>query len=424
MLFYRTPDLPKPQQSSAQVKNRTFGSTLLISGTAIGAGMLAMPLACATLGFATTCCILVALWALTSYTALLMLEIHQHHQAGSGLTTLAEHYLGGGCARIVNFALLWLLYALTTAYLTGGGRQLSFKLTAWLHTQITPQLGILIFGGVIAAVVTFGAYLVDRINRLLFTLKIAVLILMLGAMAPHIQLANLTAAPLSSPVILAAIPLIFTAFGFHGSIPSIVLYMQGDTKKLRHIFLVGSTIPLLTYLVWQLAVHGIFPQEKFVALLHKSSSVEGLTSAIHQVVHNSKIEVATELFANLALTTSLLGVALGLFDHLADLGRFKGDKFGRLKTSLATFLPPIGMALLYPDNFIRSLGYAAIALSFLAIIMPVCMVFILRRQGPQPLLHKQKWYRVVGGYGTLLFVFLSGLAIIAIQVVISSGYFA
>lgn len=54
-------------------------------------------------------------------------------------------------------------------------------------------------------------------------------------------------------LIIAALPVIFTSFGFHGSIPSIVKYLGKDTKVLRKVMLVGSSLPLIVYILWQIA---------------------------------------------------------------------------------------------------------------------------------------------------------------------------
>jgi tyrosine-specific transport protein len=56
-----------------RVKNRTLGSIFIVAGTTIGAGMLAMPLAAAGVGFGVTLVLLGGLWALMCYTALLLL---------------------------------------------------------------------------------------------------------------------------------------------------------------------------------------------------------------------------------------------------------------------------------------------------------------------------------------------------------------
>ena len=58
------------------LKNKTIGSMLIVAGTTIGAGMLALPIASAGLGFTTALSLIFLTWVLMTYTALLMLELH------------------------------------------------------------------------------------------------------------------------------------------------------------------------------------------------------------------------------------------------------------------------------------------------------------------------------------------------------------
>ena len=53
------------------MQNKTLGSTLIVAGTTIGAGMLAMPLTSAGIGFGFTTLLLVSLWLLLAFSALL-----------------------------------------------------------------------------------------------------------------------------------------------------------------------------------------------------------------------------------------------------------------------------------------------------------------------------------------------------------------
>lgn len=73
------------------MKNRTLGSILIVAGTTIGAGMLAMPLAAAGVGFTGIVCLLIGLWMLMSYTSLLLVEVYQHNPANMGLGSVAKN---------------------------------------------------------------------------------------------------------------------------------------------------------------------------------------------------------------------------------------------------------------------------------------------------------------------------------------------
>jgi tyrosine-specific transport protein len=397
------------------VKNRTVGSILIVAGTTIGAGMLAMPLASAGVGFGVTLALLLSLWALMCYTALLLLEVYQHVPADTGLGSLALRYLGRYGQWITGFSMLFLMYALTAAYVSGAGELLASSLSQWLNLDLPPAAGVLLFTAVGGGVVCVGTTLVDLFNRFLFSAKIVFLILMLVLLLPHIHQMNLLTLPLQQGLALSAIPVIFTSFGFHGSVPSIVSYMNGDVRKLRRIFVIGSFIPLVAYIFWQIATLGSIESPVFSALLASHAGLNGLLEAIRTVVTSPHVELAVHLFADLALATSFLGVALGLFDYLADLFQRKNSVTGRLQTGAITFLPPLAFALFYPRGFVMALGYAGVALAVLALIIPSLLTLKSRQQ------HPQAAYRVVGGTPALWLVFGCGIAVILVQIAIAAG---
>ncbi|MEL4013735.1 tyrosine transporter TyrP [Dryocola clanedunensis] len=397
------------------MKNRTLGSIFIVAGTTIGAGMLAMPLASAGVGFGVTLLLLLGLWGLMCYTALLLVEVYQHVSADTGLGTLARRYLGRPGQWLTGFSMLFLMYALTAAYISGAGELLAASLSQWLATTIPATTGVLLFTLVAGGIVCVGTHMVDMFNRVLFSAKIVLLVVMLALMMPHIHHTNLLTLPLEQGLALSAIPVIFTSFGFHGSVPSIVSYLNGDMRKLRWVFIIGSAIPLVAYIFWQLATLGAIDSGVFSSLLADHSGLNGLLAAVRQVVATPHVELAVHLFADLALATSFLGVSLGLFDYLGDLFQRNRRASGRMQTGLMTFVPPLIFALFYPQGFVMALGYAGVALAILALIVPSLLVWKSRQQD------NAGGYRVAGGKPLLMLVFACGVAVIVIQALIATG---
>ncbi|MBT1847466.1 tyrosine transporter TyrP [Enterobacter ludwigii] len=397
------------------MKNRTLGSIFIVAGTTIGAGMLAMPLAAAGVGFGMTLLLLGTLWALMCYTALLLLEVYQHVPADTGLGSLAARYLGRYGQWITGFSMMFLMYALTAAYISGAGELIASSVNDWFDADITPSTGVIFFALIGGGVVCVGTSLVDLFNRFLFSAKILFLIVMLVLLVPHVHKVNLLTLPLEKGLALSAIPVIFTSFGFHGSVPSIVSYMNGDIRKLRRVFMVGSAIPLIAYIFWQLVTLGSIDASTFTGLMAEHAGLNGFLLALREVVTSPHVELAVHLFADLALATSFLGVALGLFDYLADLFQRRNTAAGRLQTGAVTFLPPLAFALFYPRGFVMALGYAGVALSVLALLLPSLLARKSRQQ------HPQQGYRVMGGKPLLCIVFACGVMIILVQCLIAAG---
>jgi tyrosine-specific transport protein len=400
---------------SFSMKNHSLGGVLLIAGTTIGAGMLAMPLVCAALGLTTTMILLVALWGLTTYSALLLVEVHQYADPGMGLTTLANRYLGRTGYWITHIALLGLLYSLTAAYLTAGGEQLAAQLSHGLAWSVTPPQGTLLLTVVTAGLVSGGSRLVDSSNRLLFSLKMVVLLLMLLLIAPHVQSRHLLATPQNHRALLAAIPVLLTAFSFHATLPSVLNYLEDDVRQWRYVVLAGSAIPLVCYLAWQWAIQGLLDQPYFLTVLAGLPNLSGLMQALQNSGVPPRIDSSVRLFAALALATSLLGVTLGLFDHWHELLQPSNNRYSRLKAGLCTFLPPLGFALAYPKGFMLALGYAAMALAILALLLPAALVWKIRQQ------EKPAPYRVRGGGCALWLLLLCGLLMFLLPLAIREG---
>lgn len=328
-----------------------------------------MPLAAAGVGFGVTVVLLGGLWALMCYTALLLLEVYQHVPADTGLGSLAARYLGRYGQWITGFSMMFLMYALTAAYISGAGELIASSINDGFGASLSPETGAIVFTLIGGGVVCAGTSLVDLFNRFLFSAKILFLVVMLVLLAPHVHKVNLLSLPLEKGLALSAIPVIFTSFGFHGSVPSIVSYMNGDIRKLRRVFVIGSAIPLIAYLFWQLVTLGSIDSTTFIGLMAEHSGLNGFLVALRNVVASSHVELAVHLFADLALATSFLGVALGLFDYMADLFQRRNTVAGRLQTGAMTFLPPLAFALFYPRGFVMALGYAGVALSVLALLL-------------------------------------------------------
>ena len=406
--------------------NKTLGTTLLVSGTMIGAGMLAMPLTSAGIGYTFTVVLLISLWLLLTYSALLFVEVYQTTESDSGIGTLSALYFGNA-GRVVSTTVMFVfLYALLAAYISGGGEILmkATQSTGLLGQEgvianTSPEMTLKIFIGIFT--VFFGSFViistkvVDGFNRLLFFVMLAALVVVMFVMFPKASVQNLMAMPLDNALIISAAPIFFTSYGFHGSIPSLVKYMEGDVRGLRIAIVAGSAITLVGYILWQLSTHGVLSQSEFTQILKEKPTLYGLIEACRRITGSEIIASAVQLFSALALVTSFLGVALGLFDCTEDMLR-KGLHInaGRLLLGAITFLPPVLFAYFYPD-FIAALSYAGQMFAFFAVVLPVGLVWKARRRYPNlP-------YRVAGGDIALIIALVIGIVVACIPFFVKAG---
>ena len=396
--------------------NKTLGSTLITSGTMIGAGMLAMPLTSAGIGFTFTVVLLILLWILLTYSALLFVEVYQTAEHDAGIGTLAAQYFGRPGRIVATSVLMIFLYALLSAYVTGGGAILASTLPDFAAPDLKMKGSILAFTILFGVFVAIGTSFVDALNRFLFIAMIAALFIVLGLMIPEIKIDNLMAMPIDKALLISASPVFFTAFGFHGSIPCLNKYLEGDVKALRFSIIVGSAITLVGYVLWQFSTHGVLSQTRFLEILNQDPTLNGLIEAVRVITGSTIIAAIVKIFSALALITSFLGVALGLLECIEDLlKRAFNISANRLSLGFLTFLPPLLFAFFYPEGFILALGYAGQMFAFYAVVLPAALVWKARHQ------HPNLPYRVPGGSGVLLFASILGTIIVCIPFLIKLG---
>jgi len=395
-------------------ESKFIGSTLILTGTAFGAGMLALPMVSAATGLIPALILLVAIWAVMLFTGLLTLEINLAFPVyRNNFSTMSRATLGIVGQVIAWVACLALLYSLTAAYITGDASLLSVGINSVLKIKLSEWIYAVLFVLILGGAVFWSAHAVDILNRAFISIKGFLLLAALILLMPHINLHTFARAPGSVKYVWACAPIFLCAFGFHPTIPSLTNYIGLKPKTLKWIIILGAAIPLLIYIVWLVVVLGIIPltgQHSFVTLAKKHGSVGEFMHLLILIAHNKWLTTSVNGFSNVAMTTSFLGVTLGLFDFIADAFRRVNTRIGRAQTALLTFIPPLIFALFYPKGFVIALGYAAIFGAILVVILPSLMVYKLRRstQLSSP-------YRVFGGTFLLVVAIIAGSAIIVLQ---------
>ena len=329
------------------MQNRLIGSALIIAGTSLGAGMIAMPLATAVIGFWPALLLMLFNWALATYSGLLVAEVCRACPGTTSLYGAAGQLLGRPGQIIASLATLFLPYALCAAYITGAAGHLNGSLAHWFSINLPQGFSAIGVTALFAGVIVISTSSVDLVTRALFMLKVIMLVMLIGLLLPKVEPAYLNTMPISDGVVWAALPLFFTSFGFQATVPSIVRYLEDKPGQIRPAVIIGSTLPLIIYLLWVIGTNGVLPQDSLVAMQNGQDPVSALVIGLTQFGGSIWISTAINLFAILALATSFLGVALGLFDYLAEVFQRAGSFTDRLQTALITFIPPLLVALFF-----------------------------------------------------------------------------
>lgn len=390
-----------------------IGAILLVSGTTIGAGMLALPVTTGLAGFIPALIIMTIIWLFMMLTAFYLLEVNLRLKGESNLISMTHKTLGRFGEAVAWVIYLLLLYSLTAAYLVGCSQILENTLKGVLRFEVPnavwPVLIFLIFG----SFVYFGTSVVDVLNR----------ILMFCLILAYFSLIGLGCCRVSPPLLthfdwnflLPSFSVVLTTFGFHIIIPTLTTYLDHDSKRLKWAIFIGSLIPFLIYILWQFLVMGVVPVYGEYSLSEAAEKGLQITFFLKVLLKSPWVSAAVRGFAFFAIITSLIGVSLSLSDFLADGLKIKKTHAGKGFVILLTYIPPLLFALFYPQGFITALKYAGIFVVILLALLPSLMAWCERYRSKAERSFIQSDFKVVGGKGLLVFAILFSLFLLGVE---------
>ncbi len=372
--------------------SKVLGGVLLIIGTSIGGGMLALPLSTAAGGFVHSFFLFLGVWSITVLAGFYILEINLWLPEGTNMISMAKSTLGVGGQIITWLCYLFLLYALVAAYISGG-TDLTQSLLQLIHIKTPEWLDSIIFTVLFGAILYFGVHAVDLANRALMIGKLVGYTLLVIFVAPHVNFANLESG--SFRLLAGAVMVVVISFGYTIIIPTLRTYFKSNVNALRLTIAVGSLIPLFCYLIWDLVVQGSLKShgpDGLIQITHSGHQISELTGALSYRLGSKTISDLAHFFTSICITTSFLGVSLCLTDFFADGLQVRKRGFGNWITLGLTLLPPLLIVFLYPAFFIKGLKLAGIICIILLTLMPALMVWSGRYR-----VKIAAGYQVIGG---------------------------
>lgn len=394
-----------------------FGGAMIISGTAIGAGMLANPTATAGLWFVWSLPVFFITWLCMYASGLMILEASTHFDSGANLSTMTKTLLGKGYNAINSLSLIFVMYILLYAYITSGGGLTASHLSALTGMQVGTAMGSVVLTVVFGLFVWLSTRAVDRVASVLMVGMIVSFFVSAFGLLGTVSSAKLfdSNAPADThyaPYVWFALSTLLTSFGYQIGVPSMVKYFEGNHQKVAKSVLIGTVLALAFYLIWQLVVQGNLARADFAPVIAKEGDVAVLLDAIGKT---GIIGTMLSAFAYMALTSSFLGVALGLFDFLADALGLGGDSKGRTQTVAIVFVPPLVASLIAPFGFVTAIAFAGLALTIWGVIIPALLVRASRKR------YGSKGYRTFGGQAMVCVVIAFGLVNIVAQLGVYFG---
>lgn len=383
-----------------------LGGAMIIAGTAVGAGMFSIPMVTSGVWFTGSIVLLIYTFACMLLSGLMILEANMNYPAGASFHTMVKDLLGPVWNSINGLSITFVLYILTYAYISAGSSIISSNLSDYM--EMPQAISGLVFALLVAFFVWLSTRAVDRLSTILIGGMVITFVMSIGGMvttaSPSILFNQVEHGDTHYlPYALAALPYLLTSFGYHGNVPGLVKYYNKNSRSVVLSLVYGAIITVAIYILWQYAIQGNIPRSAFVQIREEGNNIGALLNQMNLSTNSSFISQFLTLFSYMALASSFLGVSLGLFDFIADFFKFNDNQQGRLKSALITFLPPTVFALVFPNGFIYAIGFAGLAATVWAVIIPALMARASRKRFPK------NSYKAPGGMGVIWFVILFGV---------------
>jgi tyrosine-specific transport protein len=318
--------------------------------------MLGVPVVSALAGFWPSVFMFFLGWLFMVSTGLLLLEANLWFPREVNIITLSDHLLGRAGKVIAWIGFLFIFYALNIAYISGSGELFADYLESAMDLTVSPWICNVFSTVILGVILYFGIRAADQFNRL-FMLGLVICygtFVFIGAPyvnQEYLQYENWG----NAPVVL---PLVIISLGYHNLIPSVANYLYRDAKILRIVVLVGSSIPVLVYLVWEWLILGLVPSVGADGLQAAVNQGQIATHILQETTGNPWVSSVAKAFASFAIATSFISVSLSFVDFLADGLRIPKIGMGKVFLCLLVLIPPLFFAIVYPQIFLSALGYA------------------------------------------------------------------
>jgi len=370
-----------------------FGAASLVAGTTIGAGILGLPTATASIGFLPSVGGLVLAWVYMVISGLLIAElcinrIGETGRLGLGLLDLYKSVLGNTGNVVGSSAYFFLHYAMMVAYIAQGGATLNNI------AGLPDGAGQVMF----AAIMSSGTYLlksttIEKINNFLVaTLGVSFAsILFIGSQSA--DMSSLTNLQNQHPEnVVNAFPIFFLSLVYQNIVPTIVKQLEGDRNKITQAIILGTFVPLAMFIAWNGVILGNIynaPAEIMEQIMNGALDPIALLQS-NGLPGSEILGSFVTLFSQLAVTTSLIGFVYGLNDAITDTFKLpKSNTKRKISVSKSTpntnykplifsgiFIPPLLLSLYNPDIFYNALEYGgAFGVSTLFLVLPPIMIW-------------------------------------------------
>ena len=342
---------------------RFIHATLLIVGTSVGAGFLALPLSGCNLDFK----LLLPLGALCVYVAwrssMMAVELNELYKAPASMDIICRRY----CGKRIFALTLTSIYLLSLSLLTGYFSCFSDTFSRFCSFSYETVVCLSAVG--LFCILSLNAKLFANLNSSFVCVLLAAILLAIfyvGTAYSHVEVQTET----RWRELPGFLPVIFTSFIMQTICPRIYGDLTGDRKKISRALILGISVPGIIYMLWVACVlKNITAHDaEFLQRLRAHDvSVGELIGFLCSTSPHPSIGTILKILTLLSIMTSAIGFAIGLLQSMQFL-------LPKTAARIVVCLVPAILNFISQDMFVRVFAFSGAIATVFMIFVPYYLI--------------------------------------------------
>jgi tyrosine-specific transport protein len=331
---------------------QVLSAALLIAGTTVGGGFLALPSVVAPTGFYPSALALVSVWAFLGGQAWTVVEVlcavnnlatPGGKSAPPGMAAAARATFGVTGERIVTLLLFLVVEATLVSQISRAGMMLSTSLYRMGCSLAAISVGAVVFG---PRLQSRRESIATSLNSVLMLILCAMAVLLFTLGLPAADWSRLSAVQ-NFEALPQAIPTCLQLLVYGEILPTVCHYLNFKKRPIAWAIGLGSILPLFLEIGWAALGIGLNP------------GIGGsLQDPVALLLQTGPIQVPLFCLAISAILTTILGSYLALKSTMDDVLGGSGINRSRLFSGSLIVLPALAIASISPSLFLQAIDFA------------------------------------------------------------------
>lgn len=351
---------------------KLLNAIFLISGTAMGAGLIALPLTSVNLRMNISSAIIFFMVFVACKSSMMTIDLNIANGKSASIVDLSRS-MSGQAAYVISMTSF---YALSLSLLSVYFFSVANTVSSFFNFD--NNFIIILCGCLLFFILNLEYSTFSKLNSILV---VSLLVIIISAViqihtkeTAFISPAYNVSKSINISEIAAFLPIIFTSFGVQNICPHIFYALNKDRKKIKIAFFVGTLIPALVYMIWNLCVFENISQniDFFQKLQNHEISVGELIKFLCKSSGSMYMEMFFKMLSLFAIITSAIGIGLGLKKSIEET--INSSKY---TASAVVCAVPVVLCMVVPNAFINILSFGGMIATVFVIFVPY---YLMKKQ--------------------------------------------